>query len=171
MSEFSASYHLRTNDREAAAALLQDSGNHGFIFPVENGWVSFVVTGPPFDINDEVINWNPGILLHYIYAEDHGWELKIWSKDELVFDYQCDWTDELRIEKSRFDPYLLRELIIQQGNSADDMEAVFDLKQHYAIFGNEPPPYVLAQRLGLTHYEWISSDYVDGERYPEAIQV
>ncbi|WP_426446116.1 hypothetical protein ACP26L_21165 [Paenibacillus sp. S-38] len=72
MSEFSGSYHLRTNDREAAVSLLQNSENHGFIFPEGNGWVSFVVTGPPFDINDEVINWNPGILLHYIYAEDQG---------------------------------------------------------------------------------------------------
>jgi hypothetical protein len=69
-----------------------------------------------------------GILIHYIYMEDHMWELKVFNKDEVVFDFKVDWTDDLTFEKNIFDLDLLRELIIQQGNSAEDLELLFSLK-------------------------------------------
>lgn len=63
---------------------------------------------------EAILLHNPGLLLYYVFAEDHEWELKIFNKDELVFDYKCEWTDEFRIEKNRSDIELIRELVIQQ---------------------------------------------------------
>lgn len=80
MSEFSASYHLKTNDRAKVEELIKNSDNKGYIFEETNGWVTFLIEGPAFDINEAVIECNPGTMVHYIYAEDHGWELRVFKK-------------------------------------------------------------------------------------------
>lgn len=108
MSEFSASYYLRTRKRDDVVNLIKNTGNKGYVFEEANGWVSFVIKGLAFDIDDSLISFNTGIIVYYIYAEDHGWELRIFNKDDLVFDYKCDWTDEILIEKELFDIDLIK---------------------------------------------------------------
>ncbi|WP_166242663.1 hypothetical protein [Paenibacillus turpanensis] len=171
MSEFSSSFHLRTERPQDAIDLLQNAGSTGFVFPETNGWVTFLADGPAFHMEDSIISYNPGILIHYTYMEDHGWSLQIYSKDDLVFDYKCDWTDELVIEKGEFDLDLLRELIIRQGNSAEGLEAIFELDESSYHF-EAPPAYVIAQKLGLGYYEWLSSDNIgNGEHYDNIVAV
>ncbi len=46
MSEFSDSYHLRTNDPVEAVRLLHRLGRAGAVLPVEGEWVTFLVDGP-----------------------------------------------------------------------------------------------------------------------------
>lgn len=168
MSEFSASYHLRTKKRDDVVNLIKNSSNKGYVFEEANGWVSFVIKGPAFDIDDSLISYNPGIIVHYIYAEDHGWELRIFNKDDLVFEYKCDWTDEIHIEKELFDIDLIKELVIAQGNSVDDLESLFDITDYDF---EEPAAYKFAEKIGLTNYEWVSADYFDDSEVDERVLV
>lgn len=165
MSEFSASYHLKSNDRTKAVELIKCSGNRGFVFEETNGWVTFVIEGPAFDISESVILCNPGIIVHYIFAEDHGWELRVFHKDELVFEYKCDWTDEAVMEKELCDISIIQELIANQGNSIHNVEELFDTTDF--DFG-ESPAYRLATKLGLVHFEWLSADNME-DRLDEVV--
>ncbi|WP_424767592.1 hypothetical protein [Paenibacillus sp. sgz302251] len=108
--------------------------------------------------------------MHYIFAVDHGWELRIFNKDELVFEYKCDWTDDIQIEKNLYDIALIRQLITEQGNSAEDIESLFDLNED-VFTSEEPPAHTMAQKLGLVNYEWISADYLDRDELDQEIVV
>jgi hypothetical protein len=167
MSEFSASYHLKTSDRTKVVDLIKDSENKGYVFEETNGWVTFLIDGPAFNINESVLSCNPGIIVHYIFAEDHGWEFRVFNKDELIFEYKCDWTDEIIIEKELFDVSIIKELIASQGNSISDIEELFDLSDFEF---EEPPAYILATKLGLVHFEWLSVDNIE-DRLDEVLVV
>ncbi len=169
MSEFSASYHLQTSDQQKVVELIRASNNKGFVFPEFNGWVTFIVKGPTFGIRKSIVSLNPGLLVHYSYMEDHGWGLSIFEKDEIISTYRCDWTDELIIEKDEHDMVLLRELIMKQGNSIEDLEEAFDLVKYD---GEEPPAYFIANKLGLGYFEWLSADNIgDGSHYENLVIV
>lgn len=169
MSEFSSSYHLQTSDQQKVVELIRASNNKGFVFPECNGWVTFIVKGPAFGIRKSIVSLNPGLLVHYSYMEDHGWELSIFEKDEIISTYKCDWTDELIIEKEELDMVLLRELVIKQGNSFEDLEEAFDLVKYV---GEESPAYFIANKLGLRYFEWLSADNIgDGSHYENLVIV
>ncbi|QCT04351.1 hypothetical protein E6C60_3641 [Paenibacillus algicola] len=153
MSEFSESYHLMAVDRETAIELIKKSGNKGYVFEEKNGWVTFLIDGPGFDINESVVRCNSGLLAHYIYAEDHGWQFQIFNKDKIVFDYKCDWSDEIIIDKDCFDLEVINELIVSQGNETSNIEEIFDIDEYDF---EDPPAYQLAEKIGLVNYEWIS---------------
>ncbi|MFD0589271.1 hypothetical protein ACFQZE_14875 [Paenibacillus sp. GCM10027627] len=156
MSEFSSSYHFKTDDRAKAVELIKNSGNRGFAFEETNGWVSFLIEGPLFDIHPSVIQSNPGLIVHYMYAEDHGWQFRVFNKQELAFEYKCDWTDEIVEEKTLFDLTIIKELIASHGNSSDGIEELFDISKY--DFEEQPAAYTLAEELGLIHYQWLSAD-------------
>jgi hypothetical protein len=161
MSEFSQSYHLRTTDKEEVVSLLKASGKHGFVFEPVNGWVTFVVANSEFSVDEAVTEQTAGLLVHYVYAEDHGWELIIYNKNELVFDYKCLWEEELVIEADIFELDVIRELTLQQGNSAEDMESLFKFSDENELFAfEEHPAHQIADRLGIVHYAWVSPDYI-----------
>ncbi len=170
MSEFSESYHLRTDNQQDVVNLIKETNNKGYVFPAQNGWVTFVVEGSAFDIDESVISQNPGILVHYIFAEDHGWELRVFRKDDLIFEYACGWTDEIQIEKSVFNIDVLTELIMEQGNSAEGIESLFDVGEE-TFNMEQPPAYTVAEKLGLTYYEWLSADYLGRDDIDEHILV
>ncbi|MCQ6563520.1 hypothetical protein [Paenibacillus mendelii] len=158
MSEFSESFHLKTLDQTKAVTLLRDSEMTGYVYGEKQGWVTFVVDYRGANVDEIISELNPGILVHYVYLEDHMWTLKIYNKDELVFDYEADWAGEdLVIEKKLFDLEFLEELVLQQGNSIVGLEQIFDFKDSKINFENQPA-YLIAQRMGLTNYEWVSSD-------------
>ena len=162
MSEFSESFHLKTSDQAQAVTLLRDAEMSGYVFGEENGWVTFAVEYRGKHADEIISELNPGLLVHYVYLEDHMWALKIYNKDELVFDYEADWAGEgLVIEKRLFDLEFLDELVMQQGNSTDDLEQIFDFKDSKISYDN-PPAYLIARKLGLSNYEWISSDHLSG---------
>ncbi len=74
MSEFSDSYHLRTADPADVARLLRAARRYGAVLPTSTAFVPFLVdgaseAGAPID---DVVKHNPGVLVHYTYAEDHG---------------------------------------------------------------------------------------------------
>ncbi|MBB3112861.1 hypothetical protein FHS18_004963 [Paenibacillus phyllosphaerae] len=160
MSGFSESFHLKTWDPNKAATLLMDVEMSGYVCSERNGWVTFVVDYRGRDVDKILSEFNPGLLVYYVYLEDHMWIFKIYNKDELVFDYEANWAGEsLLIEKRLFDLDLLQEMIRLQGNLTDDLEQVFDFTDN-KISNENPPAYLIAQKLGLDHYEWISLDRV-----------
>lgn len=170
MSEFSESYHLRADNPQIVVDLIKASNNKGYVFPEKNGWVTFILKGQDFEIDEKIISLNPGVLIHYIYAEDHGWDLRIFNKTKIEFEFSCNWTEEIHIEKCHFDLTLLNELIVSQGNTTDGIESLFDVNED--IFElEEPPAYVIAQKLGLVYYEWLSDDYIDMNDGEETILV
>ncbi|MDF2658405.1 MAG: hypothetical protein K0Q94_1196 [Paenibacillus sp.] len=158
MSEFSNSFHLKTFDQAKAVTLLRDAEMTGYVYGEENGWVTFVVEHRGKHADKIISKLNPGILVHHVYLEDHMWALKVYKKDELMFDYEADWAGEgLVIEKRLFDLEFLDELVMQQGNSTDGLEQIFDFKDSKISYDN-PPAYLIAKKLGLSNFEWISSD-------------
>lgn len=165
MSEFSQSYHLRTANKEEAVTLMRAAGKRGFVFEPVNGWTSFVVEGAEFSADEAIVSQNIGLLVHYVYAEDHGWTLTIFNKRLLVFDYRCHWEDELVIEADVLDLSLLRELIAEQGQEEVGLVALFHPDNAEALFETDPPPaYQIAERLALPHFAWVSDDYVRSDR-------
>ncbi|WP_214607665.1 hypothetical protein, partial [Mycobacterium tuberculosis] len=110
MSGFTDSFHLRTFDQAKVMNLLSDVEIPGYVFRENNGWVTFVVDYRGGNVDEIISEFNPGILLYYVYLEDHMWEIKIYNKDEIVFDYAADWAgDTLVIEKRLFDLDLINE--------------------------------------------------------------
>ncbi|MNO59122.1 hypothetical protein D3C76_497030 [compost metagenome] len=63
------------------------------------GWISFVIEGANFELNQPLIEQNPATLVHYIYAEDHGFEIGVFRKDEAVFEFECGWIEDVEISK------------------------------------------------------------------------
>ncbi|WP_079908318.1 hypothetical protein [Paenibacillus sp. 32352] len=161
MSEFSESYHLKTADRDEVVRLLNQTGKKGYVFEETNGWVTFVFDGEPFQADEAIVSHNPGLLVHYIYAEDHGWELKIFKKAELVFDYQCDWTDEIEVKRNLYDIRVIKELVMDQETSLEDLESIFINEHQDAIFDEIPPAHQFASLIGLVHVDWISFDSME----------
>ncbi|MCZ8522327.1 MULTISPECIES: hypothetical protein [Paenibacillus] len=160
MSQFSNSFHLKTSDPTKAVTLLNDAQVTGYVYEEHNGWVTFAAEYKGRHIDELLSEYNPGILVHYVYLEDHMWTLTIYNKDELVFHYKADWAGSaLLIEKDLFDLEFLEELVLQQGNSTSGLEPIFDFKDS-PINAENPPAYLIAQRLGLSHFEYVSPDYL-----------
>lgn len=171
MSEFSESFHLMTLEQSKAVTFVRNAEMSGYVYSEKNGWVTFVVEDRGKNVDEKLSELNPGILIYYVYLEDHMWILKIYNKDELVFDYEADWAGEsLVIKKRLFDLEILHELIMQQGNSTEDIEQIFDFKSNEINYEN-PPPYLIAKRLGLENFEWISSDTLSSLDEKELIEM
>ncbi|WP_141504672.1 hypothetical protein [Paenibacillus luteus] len=161
MSEFSQSYHLRTSDKEEVITLLKRSGKHGYVFEPTNGWVTFVVADGDFSADEEVTKQNRGTLVHYVYAEDHGWELLVYHSNQIVFDFNCAWEDDLVIKAEKLDVNVIAKLILEQGNAVENFESIFEIKDIEELFALETPPaFLIADLLGIIHYNWISYENV-----------
>lgn len=75
MSEFSDSFHLRSDDLDEGVALLRRAGLEGFVFPSEGGWTTLVCEGD----GERLVAENTGTLLRYQWARDHGCRVDAWS--------------------------------------------------------------------------------------------
>jgi hypothetical protein len=82
MSEVSDSYHLRTGDPAQVARLLRAVRRYGAVLATEGRYIPFLVDGArdAGSVIDDVVSHNPGVLVHYAYAEDHGLWLRAFDK-------------------------------------------------------------------------------------------
>ena len=55
MSEFSCSYHLKSESADECVSLIKRADVSGFVFPPRGGWVSFVVDEPDFTFSGKLI--------------------------------------------------------------------------------------------------------------------
>ena len=150
MSEFSCSYHLKSESIDDCKKLIKRADLAGFLFPPKNGWVSFVVDEPDFQFSKRLIDANEGILLNYINAEDHGWSFEIYNKNEKICRFECEYGEK---EKYSYE------------KNTNDWIGLFDDKQSDLldrIFGEQKIISAddFAAGMGLHFYEWVSYDYL-----------
>ena len=72
MSEFSESYHLRSERADDAIELLRRAKRKGYVYEPVNGWVSFVADDGTFEPDEQIVADARHPLLHFVSAEDHG---------------------------------------------------------------------------------------------------
>jgi hypothetical protein len=160
MSEFSESYHLKSTIQEDGVMLLKKAGLSGYVLPNTRGnWVTIVVKDSNFEPIRSLIDVNEGELLHHIYAEDHGWLMSVYNSNKHVFEYECDWEDEIFINDKNLDFDVLSNLVKPSVLDMNELKEIFYPKDFDSIFEN-PPAYRIAEILGIEHYGWVSFDYV-----------
>ena len=168
MSEFSQSYHLATDDRDEAVRVLEGAGIRGFIFPPETGWTTFVAEPQEAgEIDERIVSANTGTLLHYAHAEDHGWDLSIYSGTQRLSHYECRWEMDVEVRDEELDLDVVFTTAQQHGSSAtiEELQTLLHPKSVSDIidFVGGTPADKVADALALPFYSWISWDYVTSD--------
>jgi hypothetical protein len=163
MSEFSDSYQLKSSTTSDGVSLLRRAGLDGYVFPAENGWVTILADGPMFEPNDQLIDNNVGVLLHYMYAEDHGWSVEVYQGLDLVTQHECEWDPRLnvvhKLDADAADRVLGSSL---SSVGAERLRMMLDPTNIDEVFELEPAR-AFAEAVGLTHFEWLSFAYIYGD--------
>ena len=163
MSEFSESYHLRSERAEDAIEILRRAGRKGFVHPPVNGWVTFVVEDGVFEADERIVAEASLPLLHYVSAEDHGWNFTLFERGgEVASAYRCEWDDEIRADGSRYSRAALKRIVpASDAALLDDFERWLKPEEDGLdeLFEAEPSK-VFAMAIGLEHYEWLNYDYM-----------
>jgi hypothetical protein len=160
MSEFSESYHLRSERAEDAIELLRRAGLKGYVYQPVNGWVTFLAEQGVFEPDIRIVAAATHPLLHYVSAEDHGWSFTLYDRSTVVSAYRCDWDDDIRVDDSRYSRSALQQFV-SSANPAllDEFDRRLHPKDFDELFEEEVSK-LLAQALGLEHYEWLAYDYM-----------
>ena len=156
MSEFSESYHLRSERLEDAIELLRRAKRKGYVYQPVNGWITFTVEAGQFEPDMRVVAAANQPLLHYVCAEDHGWNFTLFDQANAVSAYRCDWDNEITIDDSKYERDVLLPFV-PAGQLAvfDDFESRLQPQDFDELFEAEPAK-LFAQAIGLEHYDWTS---------------
>lgn len=161
MSEFSESYHLRSDRREDAIELLQRAGLKGFVYPPGNGWVTFLAEDAMFKPDSRVVTAARQPLLHYVSAEDHGWSFCLFEQATPVSRYHCYWNDDVQFDDAGYSrPALERVVPTAQRARLDELEQHLRPEDIDAAVGSDTAK-LLAEALNLENYDWLSYDYIE----------
>lgn len=171
MSEFSESFHLKSDNQQDGVELLKKADLTGAVFSPVQGWVTIVPESELFEAVEQMVAANQGLLLHYLYAEDHGWQFGLYKKSKAICQYECGWDPEFAIDDSGVN---LTELLplLTEGSHEEYLNEIMHPSGIDSII-NDPPAYKFANLVGLEHYEWLSGGYLDEikERDPNAIVI
>jgi hypothetical protein len=160
MSEFSESYHLRSERVEDAIELLRRAKRKGYVYQPVNGWVTFLAEEGVFEPDERIVAAATHPLLHYVSAEDHGWSFTLYDRTKVVSGYRCDWDNDIRVDDSRYSRAALQQIIpVAQPAGLDDFESRLHPKDFDELFEAEPSK-LFAQAVGLEHYDWLAYDYM-----------
>ena len=93
MSEFTETYHLRSDQQLIGLELLDRAGLHGYVFPPQDGWMMVLAEGRLFADNLELVTHNrqSDVLMRIIYAEDHGWFCEFFAGPQRAAAIQQSW--------------------------------------------------------------------------------
>lgn len=160
MSEFSVSYHVRVGEGREVQKLLRHAKLSGVIFGPANGWLTFVpyagsaryrqADGPGFA--DYLSRLTGLAVLHYCYAEDHGWTFALARGERPLVQFACWWDPRPTIERDQFDPLALAPFV-----ATDVLEPLLRSFDHNeAVYAQ--PAYQFAELLGLPAYKWLSPE-------------
>ena len=177
MSEFSESYHLRSQRMEDAIELLRRARRKGYVYQPAKGWVTFLAEEGDFEPDERIVAAARHPLLHYVSAEDHGWSFTLFDRANIVSAYRCDWDNDISVVDSRYSREALQQIVSSaQSSQLDDFERRLHPKDFDELFEAEPSK-LLAQALGLEHYDWLAYDYIDrdfhdsSEDHPDVTEV
>ena len=171
MSEFSESFHLKTDSQQSGENLLRRACLTGAVFSPVRGWVTVVPESELEEAVDQMVTSNQGILLHYLYAEDNGWLFELYKNNSIICQYECAWESELAINDSDLNQAAFVSLLIEKSREKVLEDILYPPDLNAVIM--DPPAYRFANLLGLEHYEWLSGGSLDGieERDPKVIVV
>lgn len=160
MSEFSVSYHVRVDDSREVQKLLRDAKLSGITFGPANGWLTFVpyadaalyrnAAGPGFA--DKLSKLTGCTILHYCYAEDHGWTFALARADCPLVQYACWWDPCPTVERDQFDPVALAPFV-----ASELLEPLLRSFDHKSA-ASAQPAHRFAELLGLPAYKWLSPE-------------
>jgi hypothetical protein len=132
----------------------------GVTFGPANGWLTFVpyadlakywkADGSRFA--DDLSRLTGLPVLHYCYAEDHGWTFALARPDHGMVQFACWWDPHPTVERDQFDPLALATFV-----GSDQLEPLlrpFDRQEA----ARAQPAYRFAERLGLPAYKWLSPE-------------
>jgi hypothetical protein len=177
VSEFSESYHLRSNNSEDAVDLLRRIGREGYVFPPANGWVTFVANECELEADVAIVANAKRPLLHYVFAEDFGWFYEIFEDASRTAMYSCSWNENVEPE----DEYFSRAKLLQIVPDADTLLLdAFEVHLRPASLdevAESEPSKLFARAVKLAHFDWLAYDYVEStmrdapDEYPDVIAV
>lgn len=153
MSEFSESYHLKSENVSEAVELLRRAGLKGYVFPPASGWVSFVAEGV-FTSQERIAPANEALLLHYISAEDHGWSFAIFDAADCICAYNCNWNDDLEVDDNAYVPAVLQRFVSSEETNFKEVDALLHPSSMDEAFAFDAARNV-PKALGIEHYEWL----------------
>lgn len=154
MSEFSESYHLRTNNKEEGKSLIKHLGVRGIVFEETNGWVTVLPEGElASHIKNIASNFN-GMVLHYTYAADHFWTADLFSNGTSISSFVCSWDPELYIDSEALNIEAFSKLLLRPEDK-EKLVKLFSLTDLDEIIETKPA-YVFAELLGIEHYQWLA---------------
>lgn len=160
MSEFSESYHLRSERREDACELLRAAGLAGYVYPAAQGWVTFVADGGQFEADPRIVGAAHQPLLHYVSAEDHGWSFSLFDHGRAVCAYHCEWNNDIAFDDTRYSRAVLQRMVPGAENAAlDAFEKLLRPNNFEELIETEASK-VFARAVGLEHYDWLDYDHV-----------
>lgn len=162
MSEFSESYHLRSEHHQDAIDLLHALERRGYVYRSTNGWVTFVVEASTFEPDAQIVAAAPQPLLHYVFTEDHGWSFTLYDRGAVVSCYRCSWSDdELQVDDAAYSrAHLLQVIPVVQPQLLEDVEQWLHPRDIDELLEAQPSK-LFAQAMGLVHYDWLSYDYIN----------
>lgn len=177
MSEFSESYHLRTERIEDAIDLLRQAELKGYVYQPVNGWVTFLADESSFQPDERIISAARQPLLHYVCAEDHGWSFELFDHAKVVCSFGCDWNNDIEIDDRNYSRAVLERYVPSaQPGLLDNFDQHMRPKDFDELYESGPAK-LFAQAMGLEHYDWLAYDYMANdysespEDYPEVTEV
>ena len=136
MSEFTESFNFKAASKENVEDFIEELDIFGDVFDEENGWITFL---PAEEFNScvEKIGRNyPGVVLYYMYTDDHGWMMNLFSNKELISKYFCDWDNGLRIDNTMLNLIEFVKILGVEEHKKD-LEELFALSTLDEIFDDE----------------------------------
>jgi hypothetical protein len=160
MSEFSTSYHIRVGDSHDVQKQLRQAKLSGLVFGPAHGWLTFVpyanlanyrnAEGASFA--EHLARLTGLAILHYSYAEDHGWTFALARPEGPLVKFACWWEPHPTVERDQFDSGAFASIV--PPDAVEPLLRAFD--QAEAM--REQPAYRFAELLGLPAYKWLSPE-------------
>jgi hypothetical protein len=186
MSDWSESYHIRTDEPDTTTQKLIEAGIAGFIFTPKNGWLTFVPYDPDgspgngamtddlivatgksvlnYNVED-VISWGFEFKTPNGVAKTEPWRPEFWFQ----FMFYWDLDDNVRDENGDFEFGDFDHAAFCRAIGRPDLEAkmkeivqIIDLSEidEEDDLDGFAPAWAFGEALGLPVYEYLSSDYV-----------
>jgi hypothetical protein len=144
------------------------------VYQPVNGWVSFVADEGVFEPNEKIVAVASAPLLHFVSAEDHGWSFALFKGGQVVCAYHCAWENDITVDDSKYSrEALLRVVPSVQPAWLDDLERQLHPTDFDELMEVKTSR-MLAQVLGLKHYDWLAYDYIASDSrddHPDVTEV
>lgn len=163
MSEISSGVMARHNKKEELEAYIEElniEDNIGFIYSINDAWVSlfladeYLMDGDSIDILRKISMTMP--LLYLYNSDDYGWGLKIFNEGKSTAEFACPYIleegMELVIEGIKPEAFRLFEI---------DMDTSLRATQLLTSGSTSPELFMeFKEIIGLEEFRWMSYSYL-----------